>query len=277
MLSKSDGSGPTPGEAGKRSRQVQAVLHAVDVLEAMSESGREVGVSELARRTNLTKATVYNILMTLEARHLVARDPATASYRLSWGLYALGATVVRNSDLSWAARPFLSGLAKETGETVLLGILDEDTVLHLERAEGPGELRMVANIGRRSPAHATASGKVLLAWQPESVARRVLGSELRRYGRNTTTSADELEIELKRTRERGYATNWQEYEVGLCSLAVPLHDYTGDVVGALTLAGPASRLTTRSVKRLLRALSETAHQIEERLGARVAMREGTAR
>ncbi|BCB75304.1 DNA-binding transcriptional regulator KdgR [Phytohabitans flavus] len=237
----------------------------------MAAAGRDIGVSDLARRTGLTKASVYSILTTLETRHVVVRDPDTARYRLSWGLYVLGATVARDSDLLWAARPLLNGLAEATGETVLLGILDEKTVLHLDRAESSSGLRMVANIGRRSPLHATASGKVLLAWQPESVVNRLLDGELRRYSRNTITDPKELLNQLAVVRERGYGGNWQEYEIGLCSIAVPLHDHTGEVVGALTLAGPAQRLTPRSVKRQLKPLSETAESIEKRLGARISL------
>lgn len=253
-------------------RRVQAVLHAIDVLEAITTAGREIGVSDLARRTGLNKATVYNILMTLEERHLVARAPGAPLYRLSWGLYQLGAAVVRDSDLSWAAKPFLNLLAESAGETVLLGIFDDGSVLHIDRAESPSGLRMVANIGRRSPLHATGSGKVLLAWQPEPVVRKILNGTLRRFTSNTITDPDTLERQLEQARVCGYATNWQEVEVGLCSLAVPLRDYTGGVVGALTLAGPAQRLTARSVKRLLGPLQAAAAQIEERLGADVAVR-----
>ncbi|MGI8311754.1 IclR family transcriptional regulator [Saccharopolyspora hattusasensis] len=251
------------------------MLHAVDVMQAMSEAGREIGVSDLARKTGMSKATVYNILTTLESRRLVERNPTQPLYRLGWGLYELGAGVARTSDLAQAARHFMDELAEATGETTLLGIYDADSVLHLDRATGgTGTIRIVADTGRRSPLHATASGKVLLAWQPEQTLERVLGGPLRRFTRNTVTDPDQIIKDLETTRQRGYATNWQEYEVGMCSLSVPLRDYTGQVVGALTIAGPAQRISSRSANRLVATMLESARGIEYRLGASVATRNG---
>src|SRR3954452_1228624 len=156
-----------PGESPGPARRVRAVDHAVDVLEAMARVSRAVGVSDLARMTGLSKATVHHLLATLDARRFVMRDPSSPLYRLSWALYELGSNVVRDVDLSRVARPYLDRLAVQTKESVLLGILDGDSVLYLDRGEPPMGLQMRANAGRRAPLHATASGKVLLAHSPD--------------------------------------------------------------------------------------------------------------
>lgn len=255
----------------KRSRRVQAVEHSIDVLEAMASSGRGMGLSDLARRTELSKAAVHHILSTLESRRFVIRDPESSLYRLGWGLYELGTCVVRSVDLSRVARPFLDRLADQTGESVLLGILDEDAVLYLDRGEAPAGLRMTANAGRRGPLHATASGKVLLAFASDrDLFDRVIGSPLRGLTRTTITDPSVLRHEIAQVRHNGYATCWQETEVGLCSLAVAMRDYTGAVVGSLALAGPATRLTSRTLRAHLVPLQQAAHQIEIQLGGDTA-------
>lgn len=258
----------TPVVAPARgTRRVKAVDHAIDVLECMAQAGRPIGVSDIARRTTLGKATVHHLLMTLESRRFVMQDEHTSLYRLSWGLYELGSSVVRDVELSRVARPFLATLANKVGESVLLGILDGSEVLYLERGESQNGLRMVANAGRRGVLHATASGKVFLAFSNDpGLLDRVIAGGLTQLTRTTVTDPATLRRQLTQVRTRGYATCWQEREVGLCSVAVPLRDYTGEVVGSLALAGPSTRLTPRSLRAHLTPLFQVAHQIELKIG-----------
>jgi DNA-binding IclR family transcriptional regulator len=252
----------------RESRRVQAVDHAVDVMEAIASSGRALGVSDIARRTDLSKATVHHLLATLEARRFVMREPSSPLYKLSWALYELGSNVVRNVDLSRVARPYLDRLAAQTGESVLLGILDDNSVLYLDRGEAPTGLVMRANAGRRGPLYATASGKVLLAFTSDpALIDRTLSEPLDRLTKSTITDSVKLRYELAQTRQLGYATCWQEREVGLCSVAVPLRNYSGAVAGSLAIAGPATRLTTRTLRAHLLPLQAAAHGIEKHLGA----------
>lgn len=261
---KTSSDGGTPPRA---SRRVQAVEHAIDILEAMAGRGRPIGVSDIARRTGLSKAAVHHLLATLESRRFVIRDPTSSLYSLSWALYELGSNVVRDVDLSRAARPYLDQLAAQTGESALLGILDEDAVLYLDRGEAPEGLRMVANAGRRSPLHATASGKVLLAFASDAqLFDRILTSPLPKLTRTTITDPDELRHELAQVRNRGFATCWQEREVGLCSVAVPLRDYTGVVVGSLAVAAPVDRLSPQTLHAHLPPLQAARRRIEMHLG-----------
>jgi DNA-binding IclR family transcriptional regulator len=259
---------PTADDAEpKRGRRVRSVDHAIDVLETLAAGGRPMGVTDIARRTELSKASVHHMLATLESRRFVMREPESNLYRLGWALYELGAGVVRNLDISRVARPFLDRLAEQTGESVLLGILDEDAVLYLDRGEAPNGLRMTANAGRRGPLHATASGKVLLAFaQDHDLFNRVVGSPLRPLTRTTVTDPSTLRQQIAEVRHTGYATCWQETENGLSSLAVGIRDYTGAVAGSIAVAGPATRLTARTLQAHLVPLQATAHQIEVQLG-----------
>lgn len=268
----SDGSGTS---APRGSRRVQAVDHAIDILEAIGQAGRPVGVSAIARKTGLSKTSVHHLIATLASRRFVMREEDQPAFRLSWGLYELGASVVRDLDLAQAARPQLDWLSAQTRESTLLGILDDDAVLYLDRGGSPSDVHMVANAGRRSPLHASASGKVLLAFvaDPDILDRL---TPLTAFTPWTITDIDALRDDIEQVRRRGFATVQQEYEVGLASIAVPVRDYTGRSVGCLAVAGPVNRLTPTVMQSVLRPLSAAAHRIELRLGGARPSRGGPA-
>jgi DNA-binding IclR family transcriptional regulator len=247
-------------------RRVQAVDHAVDVLECLARRGTPLGVTRIAQETGLSKATAHHLLATLEARSLVMRDADSPAYRLGWSLYELGSAVAHSVQLSRVARPFLDRLASDSGESVLLGILDDDSVLYLDRGDAPSGFHMVATAGRRSPLHATASGKLLLAFAPSEFVDRNLKAPLQAFTSGTLTDPVAVRDQLIQIRNQGYATCWQERELGLCSVAVPLRDHTGATVASLTLAGPAGRVTPESVEAHLIPLRAAAGEIEAQLG-----------
>lgn len=246
---------------------MQAVEHAIDVLECLAAAGRPIGVSDIARETNLSKATVHHLLSTLVKRRFVMRESHSTLYGLGWNLYELGSTVVQSTDISRVARPYLDTLAGLTKSAVLVAILDEDSVLYLVRGDAPGVLRTLADAGRRSPLHATASGKVLLAFAEPRYVDRILRTELAQLTPSTHTDPDELRRELEAVRDRGYAMCWQEREVGLSSVAVPVRNYTGAVVACLTIAANAARLYEATLDEYMLPLRRTAAEIERQLGA----------
>jgi DNA-binding IclR family transcriptional regulator len=257
----------TPPAGRREVVPVKALVHALEVLEALAGHG-ELGITEIARETGLSKSAVFNILATFEAHRIVSRDPATARHRLGWRLYELGTELVRRHDLAPRARPGLRRLSEATGETVLLGILDRDGVTYVDRCESDRAIRMVAAPGRQSPLHATASGKVLLAHLPPAELDRRLTGELASYTPTTITDADRLRRQLAKVRRDGHALCDREHEPELISISVPVRDYTGEVVAALTLAAPATRFGPAARRRALPVLLTSAAELGAELGAR---------
>lgn len=245
-------------------RVVRSVVHASGLLKALHRSGRPTTLSDLARKIGLSKPATYALLKTLETAGLISRDSA-ARYQLGWGVYELGSAVIRPLDLARIARLHLDHLAERTGEAALLGILDNDRVLYLDRGQNAESFTMVANIGRRSPLHTTASGKVLLSHQPAEYIASFIARPLSPTTSLTITDAQRLMAELRLVRVRGYATCGQEQEIGLSSIAVPLLDAGGDVRAALALAGPTGRFTQNQLPRLLTELKATAQRISRQL------------
>lgn len=250
-------------------RTVRSVLHAVTLLKEIARSPQPTTLSDLARAVGLSKPAAFNLLKTLELEGLIRKD-VDARYSLTWGIYELGTAVLRGVDVSRIARPHLDTLAEQTGEAVLLAILDEASVLYLDRGQSAETFAMVANVGRRSPLHTNASGKVLLAGRPPTFVAEVLATPLERKTPRTIVDRSVLEDELDRVRTRGYATCSEEQEVGLSSIAVPVRDHTGAVHAALTIAGPSSRVNDKSEARLLGLLQREAHSISAQLGAPAA-------
>jgi IclR family transcriptional regulator, KDG regulon repressor len=254
-------------ESRREAPPVQAVARAIDVLEALGQSG-EMGVSEISREIGLSKTAVYNILRTYEHRRMVNRDPVTSRYRLGWRIYELGAEVVRHNELAPLARPLLKELARRTGETVLFAILDRTAVTYVDLVESDRAIRMVTAPGRRGALHATASGKVLLAHQPRQFLDEVLAGELRAYTPKTITDPEELRSELQAVVRRGYAECIREHEPEISSISVPVRDYSGGVAAALTLAAPAARFADRARRGALKVLIDSAGELAVQLGAR---------
>jgi len=260
-------------EGSGGTRLLSSVLSAARLLSEFSAEDRELGVSELARRLGLGKSTVHRLLVTLCAGHLLERNPRTGRYRLGLRMYELGALVSVHMDLHDAAAPFLGEVRNRTGETVQVGVLDGREVVYVERLESTQTIRLFGRVGHRVLAHCTSTGKVLLAHLSESELERLLdGWVLESRTPYTITDADALRDELARVRRRGYGENVQEAEMGVASVAAPIRDSSGEVVAALSVAGPVMRLDGRSMSRFASVAREAADAISHRLGHRVRPR-----
>lgn len=244
---------------------MRSVRHAAALLRILGAAGRPLALSELARKLGLSKTSTFHLVRTLEVERFVARDE-NDRYRLSWGVYELGSVVTRSVNLTRIARLHLDRLAEETNEAVLLAIAEGRSVLYLDRGQSQQSFTMVANVGRRSPLHTNASGKLMLAYMPEEVVDSIIADGLEQRTPATIVDSDELKDALAKIRTQGYATCWQEQEPGLNSIAAPLRDYTGEVCAALTVAGPSNRLTKRSVPRILAMIQREAEAISTALG-----------
>jgi DNA-binding IclR family transcriptional regulator len=253
----------------------QAVVRAIAILKAMTQPGRGYGVTELAALVAVNKAAVFRLLGALEGEGMVARDASAGTYRLGPELINLGASALGSTDLGAAAREELAELVQQTGETTTLEVLVGADMLIIGEVQGRFMLGGSPELGMRWPAHATSSGKVLLAFaQPEPPLE-----ELARRTPRTIVSRRELERELEQVRRRGYAIANEELEVGFTAISAPIRNHFGSVVAALSINGPAARLRPAVVRSFIAPLRDAADRVSRRLGATPAMleRRGAAR
>ncbi|NUS08058.1 MAG: IclR family transcriptional regulator [Nonomuraea sp.] len=218
---------------------VQSVERALDVLEALAEHGGEAGLSEIAARTGLPYGTIHRLLQTLLARGYV-RQESDRRYALGGGLVRLGG--IAESMVGVWAQPYLAKMVELSGETANLAVLEGDFVVYVAQVPSPRRLRMFAEVGRRVLPHSTAVGKALLAGRPAAEAVAVFErTGMPRRTPNTITDVGDMLTELGRVRDRGYAMDLGEEELGVHCLAVPVQD--GDrVVAAMSVSGPAERI-----------------------------------
>jgi DNA-binding IclR family transcriptional regulator len=253
---------PRPAYAG-----TQAVRRAVLLLKTLGRDEGEPTLAELVRAVGLNKTTTFRLLTALEAEGLVERG-ALDGYRLGPELAALGSRALGASDLREAARPELLALARATRETAHLEVRVGAETLILDEAAGGHRVGTTPSVGTRWPAHATSTGKVLLAALATDDLAGFLDSPLPALTPRTITDPRALERELARVRERGYATGIEELEPGFMAVAVPVRARDGQVVAALGVGGPRVRLDAARLEAIAATLPAHAARVSERLGAR---------
>lgn len=253
--------------ADESSSGVQSVRRAIAILKAFSLEQPERGVGELSRQMGLHKSTVSRLMATLEEGGLLARNPETQRYRLGIELIGLAAQVLNHTDVREIARPLLRQLASDCQESVNLVVLDGGQVVNLDQFVAPArQVKNIGRVGRRMWAHCTAAGKVLLAHLPSGELDLALSGEMEAFTPHTITDPAHLRRELTQVQVQGYATVQEELEEGLNAVAAPIYDHTGKVAAAISVAGPAYRVTPERFPELVRQLLTAAGQISEQLG-----------
>ncbi len=254
-----------PTAAGRLSSVTSALL----VLKVFSEGEPELGISSIAQRLGLAKSTVHRLAVTLASESFLEQNPQNGRYRLGLSLFSLGALVRQRMDVSNQAHPLLAALRDQTQESVHLAILDEASIMYLHNMESAQAIGTRSYIGTRKPAFCTSEGRVLLAFNAPELAAAVLKGELVQRTPKTTTDPKALRLILDEVRHNGYATDDEESEVGLRSVAAPIRDISGRAIAAVGLAGPIQRLTKKELRRLVPQVIAAASGISARMGFRV--------
>ncbi len=257
----------TEERKGPAAKPIQAVERAIAILRAFTNQEPELSVTELSQKLHLPKSTVSRILQTLAQAELVSRNQETGRYRLDVGVLALAENVLGKADLRQIARPYLRALANTLGETASLSVLESNGVVNLELAVGEQRLVMrVGWVGRRMPAHAVSAGKAMLAFLPEQERETFLELPLQPVTEHTITDLERFQKELEEVRRRGYALAMEELEEGLHAISAPIRDRTGRPVAAVSISGPAYRLTVERMRQIAPRVIATANQISRALG-----------
>ncbi len=248
------------------SLSVRAVDRALAILLCFTPSDGGLTLTQIAERVEIHKSTAHRLLATLEAKRFVHRDKTTGLYRPGVQLVELASLVLRDMDLQHWAEPYLQSLATECGETVDLAALDGTDVVYLQVIDSPQRIKIAAAVGQRLPAHCTATGKAFLAHLPPTQVTAMLGTELRRFTKNTVASIPDLRRELQTIRQRGFAMSEQEFEPDINALAAPILDAHEFPVAVVAVVGPSFRLTRERMLALGPALRATTQAIAREAG-----------
>lgn len=242
---------------------------ALDVLDAIGATPAGLSQTDLANRLQLPRTTVYRLLGTLVARGLLRRDPLRRVYCLGFRCFEMARQAWAMPDLVAAASLELRGLRDLTGETAYLATLDGLEVVSLERIDGAHSQRSAAALGQRKPLHCTSQGKAMLSAMPQAESDALIRDiVLKSFTPLTITDRRRLQAELRITAARGYALDDEEIVLGVRCVGAPVIDAKGQVRGAISVAGPAWRMTRQRLELLGPEVMEAARRIGAQLVAR---------
>ena len=250
----------------KPDQLVQSVDRTFDILEILVNSDRGLGVTEISKKLNIHKSTVYRLLATLQYRGYVKQNEE-GKYSIGFKLFELGSSVINDLDLRSEAKPYLRELMDISEETVHLGVLDDNQVVYIDKVESHNTIRMYSKIGRRNHASSTSLGKVILAYSDREVVDKVIREEgLKKLTENTIIDEDKLRKHLVKVRSQGYAIDDEEQEYGIRCIAGPIFNHTGDIIAAFSISGPTMRMSKEKVESLKPVIKEYSKKISESFG-----------
>jgi len=248
--------------SGNNGQIVRVVDKAFTVLHTLSLSDHDIDLATLAEQTGLPKSTLVRLLHTMKLHNVIQQDTKTRRYRLGWGLIHLGNAAERQFDLERVVLPFLEQLSKETGETASFAVLEGTRAVYLAQILTDSIIRGVPPIGSELELHCTAVGKVLLtSFGDEDFERLILQNGLPQVTDHTIVNSQQLRIEVAKVRKQGYALDNEEAERGGRCIAAPIVNENDEVIAAISITGPTSRI-------LLERVDEYA-EVVKRIAARV--------
>jgi DNA-binding IclR family transcriptional regulator len=252
-------------ENGRGVAAVQSVDRALLVMEILAKLGA-AGVTEIAAELGVHKSTVSRLIAVLESRGYVEQLSERGKYRLGFSIVRLAGSTSAPMDLTRQGQSTCDALARETGETTNLAILDGDRIINVVEAIGTAGVALRTWVGQSCPAHATSSGKVLLSELPAAEVHSRFGDRLESFTPNTLVDLTALEAELTTVRQIGWAAVNEELEIGLNAVSAPVRDNTGGIVSALSVSGPSYRMEPSAFGDVARLTIVAAREISTRLG-----------
>jgi DNA-binding IclR family transcriptional regulator len=243
----------------------QTVAKAMALLEALVRASQPQRLTDLASGLGMTKPNVHRLLGTLSELGYAQQDATTSLYRPTLKVYELGAELVGRADVMSLSTPVLERLAAQAQESALLTVFDSGYVVYVKKVDSPRPIKAIAAVGTRVPASCVSTGKVLLAWLPESALEATLPL-LRKFTPLTKTTRRAIERDLLDARQLGYATNRGEWRPGICGIAAPVRDWLGNVIAAVGVWGAEEDLLGARRPEVATLTMAAANEISRSLG-----------
>ena len=244
----------------------QAVLRAITLLKAFPPEKPERDIAELASEAGLSRSTTHRLLSALESEGLVTREAGGARYRLGPAAVVLGARALRAVSLREKVHAHLEALAEETAETATLEVLSQGKMLILDEVLGAYLVGASPSLGTSWALHATSTGKAVLAELPKARTSELLSVPLVRFTDRTIVSLEDLERELSRVRDNGFATVSGELEEGYAAAGAVIHVPMNEPYASLSVGGPSARLKEVELRELGALVKARADEISRGLG-----------
>lgn len=247
---------------------VQSLGRAFSILEEVARNRDGIALAELSKRVGLHNSTTFHLVKTMVSLGYIRQMKDSKRYRVGRPLFALAASALDEIEMVSLATPVLEDLSRETGESSHFSVRMGDSVVVLARTAGPGAFQLTDRVGVVRPAHCTALGKVILAaLRPEQLDRFLERIELKPYTPKSITDVGVLRREIEEIRRSGMAFDDGEFDPEVRCVAVPVRDFSGQVIGALGISGPIWRLSIQALQGRARAVQAAADRLSSEFGA----------
>jgi IclR family transcriptional regulator, KDG regulon repressor len=246
---------------------VQSIGRAFAILEEVARNRDGIGLADLSKRVGLHNSTTFHLIRTMVSLGYIRQMKDTKRYRIGRPLFALAAGCLDEIEMVSLATPVLEQLSRDSGESSHFAIHMGDSVVVIARTSGPGAFQFADRVGVVRPTHCTALGKVILAaLRPEQLDRHLARSELKPFTTKSITEPDRLGREIEEVRRTGIAFDDGEFDTELRCVAVPVRDFTGQVIGAIGISGPVWRLSIQTLQTRARTVQQAAAALSAEFG-----------
>jgi len=247
----------------------QSLTRALTALERLSESPNGMSLTDLSQQLGMPPATLHRLLSTFEELNFVEHEVDSGLWFVGLKTFTVGNAFLKRRDFVATARPYMQSLVEESGETVNLGIIDDDDVVFISQVESQEMMRMIVTLGSRSPIHASGVGKAILASKSEKTVAQILQRKgLPRFTDHTIDKPGDFRQALEMIRQQGYALDDEEHAIGLRCVAASIFDENANALAAISLSGPKARIVDSRLAELGTAVRQTADDITAALGGR---------
>jgi IclR family transcriptional regulator, KDG regulon repressor len=246
---------------------IQSVERALQILDLFDEYSAELKITEISTRMNLNKSTIHSLLKTLQKHGYIQQNAENGKYKLGLKLYERGNLVVESMDIRAISRKHLQQLSAKTGHTLHLVIMDGKAAVYVDKIVGTTANVLYSKIGRRVPIHSTGVGKALVAFKTDEEIEQIFDRyTLEKRTPRTITTKQDLFIELKQIRERGFSFDHEENELGISCIAIPVRNHTGQVVTAFSISMPTPKLNSEQIESIVPMMKDVGEKISKELG-----------
>jgi DNA-binding IclR family transcriptional regulator len=219
-----------------------SLTNALRVLKSFSIGHQELTLSEIAELVGVSKSTACRLIQTLESEGFIYQNILFNTYRLGSSVLALSNTVIDQLAILKETTYFLKQLTQQTGESSHIAILENTDVIYLKKEDSQYQVQLLSHIGRRNPAHCTASGQVILAFLKPETIEKLFESGLKQSTKYSIESLPQLQQRLKMVREQGYSISKGEFIEHIVSVGAPIYNKKNQVFAAINVAGPKNRM-----------------------------------
>ncbi len=261
--------GRTPADPSAEKAQVQSLTRGLAILECLSAAEGGLTLTDIGQRTSLAPSTAHRLLATLERGGYVRQTGPMGLWYIGLSAFTVGSSFLFNRDFVGESHPYMRRLMEQSGETANLAILDGTEAVFIDQVQCRETMRTIVRLGSRVPLHASGVGKAIFAALPDEQIDAIMKVKgLPRITATTITSPETMWSAIRVIRQRGWSFDDEEHLHGTRCVAAPIFDEHGDVLAALSLAGPNARLPDERIRQLGPLVAHTADEVTRRLGGR---------